>query len=216
MAARLHRYEPTALYLEAARASSGLFFTLAPLALIGVPWPLALILGCGAGAFLFRALRCMRRSMTCFEIDAEGITELAPRGRRIGWGELTRVRLRYFRRPSGPGWMELSLIGPSGTIRLCSGVDGFLAIATAVGALIRRRRLPVAESTRRNFGALGVVLPVDALRLAPGVADPPPAGIGPDQPFGEQDLGDIAPVWHRHPGDNTPGEFAMPDRRQLH
>ena len=59
--------------------------------------------------------------------------------------------------------MQLMLKGEGGpdsaTIRIDSTLDGFSEIARQVAAIARTQRIPLSESTRNNFGALGI--PVD-------------------------------------------------------
>lgn len=152
------RYPSGVLIGDYARAAAGLALTVAPLALVNVsPWigaPLAL------SALLFAAFaaRTAQRQLTRVTMDEEGVRAEGPLGATIRWNELTGLRLRYYttRRDRTDGWMQASLHGTSGRIRLDSTLDGFDAVIERAALASRRNGLNLSKTTLDNLLALGI------------------------------------------------------------
>jgi hypothetical protein len=97
----------------------------------------------------------------------------------VSWDGLERVRLDYYatRRDRRDGWMLLRLAGRQapgtgrGRLTIESSLDGFELVAERVAEVARSRRIPMSETTLRNFLALGID------------ADP---GSGPSSPIGSR------------------------------
>ncbi len=159
--AEVLRYPPGVLIGDYARAAAGLALTALPLALAEVApwvgWPLA------AGALLFAlfAARTVQRQFTRLLMDAQGVRAEGPLGAALRWDELSGLRLRYYstrrgRGGDGAGWMQATLVGPAGRIRLDSTLAGFDAVVERAAAAVRRNGVRLSPVTVDNLLALGI------------------------------------------------------------
>lgn len=151
------RYDGKPILADYARAAVGLALTAGPLLAVDTaPWAAA-ALGAAALVFVLFALRTAQRHLSSVSVDGEGIRVRGPLGGRVAWAELRAVKLSYYstRRDRRDGWMHLTLRG-GGTVRLESSLDGFDLIAGQVAEIVRAKRLPLGETTLRNFAALGI------------------------------------------------------------
>lgn len=155
------RYPPNVLLGDYARAVAGLALTALPLALLQVtPWiagPLALC----ALLFAVFALRTAQRQMTRVRMDEEALRAEGPLGATIRWDELSDLRLRYYatKRGRDDGWMQATLTGRSGKIRIDSNLDGFDAVIERAVAAVRANGLRLSQVTIDNLLALGITPP---------------------------------------------------------
>jgi hypothetical protein len=156
-----HRYPLDVLLGDYARAGAGIVLTGAPLVLLPLNFYVTSILGTLTALFAAFAGATYLRQRCRIELDAGAI---AARGGvspvRLSWDSIDSVRLRYFatRRDGKHGWMELTLHGTGGKLRLDSRVEDFSAIARLAGAAARRRHIGMTPSTTANFAALGIEL----------------------------------------------------------
>jgi hypothetical protein len=161
----VHRYPRQALIGDYLRAGIGLVMTVGPALAIPATSLTQLILVPLAILFLAFGVRTWQRSVAVIAVTAQDISLSAPWQARLAWRNLKAVRLNYYstRFDRSGGWMQLLLKGRDGpdgaTIRIDSTLDGFSEIARQVAAIARTQRIPLSESTRNNFGALGI--PVD-------------------------------------------------------
>ena len=124
-----HRYPPSALRGDYARAGLGLALTLGPAAMVqpgsGALWvllPLALL-------FAVFALRTLGRQLAVVELGPDGITVAGLGRSALRWDEIRSFRLDYYstRGDRTGGWMQLTAKGPSGKIRVDSALEDFRA-----------------------------------------------------------------------------------------
>lgn len=146
------------------RAGVGLVITAGP-ALAIPPTSLAqLVFGPLALLFLAFGVRTWQRSVAVIAVTARDISLSAPWQARLAWHNLKAVRLNYYstRFDRSGGWMQLMLKGQGGpdgaTIRLDSTLEGFDEIARQAASVARASRIPLSESTRNNFSALGIAV----------------------------------------------------------
>ncbi|WP_448205174.1 hypothetical protein [Azospirillum sp. sgz302134] len=159
--AEVLRYPSAVLLGDYARAAAGLALTALPLALIPVtPWvggPLA------ACALLFAAfaVRTVQRQITRVTMDEDALRADGPLGAMVRWDELSDLRLRYYttRRGRDDGWMQATLRGRGGRIRIDSTLDGFDAVIERAVEAVKRRGLRLSPVTIDNLLALGIEPP---------------------------------------------------------
>ncbi len=165
MTARRFRYDDRSLRGDLLRAGLGLLLTLGPMLLVQVAWWIGLILGAAATVFLAFGLRTMLRRATTVEMDEGGVRALGPFGGGVRWDDLEAVRLDYYatKRDRRDGWMLLRLRG-GGRLTVESSLDGFDLVAERVAEAARSRRVPMTETTLRNFLALGIDADPDTRR----------------------------------------------------
>ncbi len=155
-----HRYPPSALRGDYARAGLGLALTLGPAAMVqpgsGALW----VLGPLALLFAVFALRTLGRQLAVVELRPDGITVAGLGRSALDWGEISSMRLDYYstRGDRTGGWMQLTAKGPSGKIRVDSALEDFVAVVRAASDAARAAGLEVSEATRANLGHLGIVL----------------------------------------------------------
>lgn len=154
-----HRYPPSALRGDYARAGLGLALTLGPAAMVqpgsGALWvllPLALL-------FAVFALRTLGRQLAVVELGPEGVAVSGLGRSALRWDEIRSMRLDYYstRGDRTGGWMQLTAKGPSGKIRVDSALEDFVAVARAASDAARKAGLDVSEATQANLGHLGIV-----------------------------------------------------------
>jgi hypothetical protein len=154
-----HRYPPSALFADYARAALGLAVTLPPLLLVALP-PVAMAIFSGlALLFAVFAVTTLLRQLGTLTIDDSGIAIAGGWSRRIDWAALTRLRLRWFaaRRDPRAGYMQLVLKGGGRRIAVDSRIEEFAAIATAAARAATALGLALDDSTIANLAALGAV-----------------------------------------------------------
>jgi hypothetical protein len=154
-----HRYPPSALRGDYARAGLGLALTLGPAAMVqpgsGALWvllPLALL-------FAVFALRTLGRQLAVVELGPEGVAVSGLGRSTLRWDEIRSMRLDYYstRGDRTGGWMQLTAKGPSGKIRVDSALEDFVAVVRAASDAARKAGLDVSEATQANLGHLGIV-----------------------------------------------------------
>ena len=159
-----YRYPRRALTGDFLRAGLGLAVTAGPALAIPATSPAQFILVPLAALFLVFGLRTWQRSMAVIAVTAREISLSAPWQARLAWHNLKALRLNYFstRFDRTGGWMQLMLKGPGGpegaTIRLDSTLEGFSDIARQAAAAARAAGVPLSETTRNNFSALGIAI----------------------------------------------------------
>lgn len=154
-----HRYPPSALLGDYARAALGLALTLLPLLLVAMPPVAAAIFALLALLFALFALSTLMRQLGTVAVDERGIEVEGGWRRRIDWQQLRRVRLRWFaaRRDRRAGYMQLVLAGGGRRIAIDSRIADFDTIAAAAARAAEARGLALSEATRANLAALGII-----------------------------------------------------------
>ena len=152
------RYPTTSLLADYARGAIGVGLTGAPLVLVDLH-PVAFWL-CLAGFALSAAFvaRTALRQATRLRLDDDGLSVIGPISRRIDWSSLRGFRLAYYstRRDRQQGWMQLSLSGDRGNIRIESSIDGFDTIVARAHRAARERQIDLSDTTVSNLLALGL------------------------------------------------------------
>ena len=177
-------YPFNALRGDYVRAAIGLVLTLCPAGAIPLGAPADYVLLPAAALFALFGLRTWRRQRCRVHLSKARISIFRPRQVSLDWQGIRTVKLSYFstRPDRSGGWMQLTLQGDdpqrdgrSRTIRVDSGLDGFLDVAGRAAAIVDANALPVSAATRVNFQALGLEIAeaheagqADALRREPG------------------------------------------------
>jgi hypothetical protein len=139
------------------RAASGLLLTAGPAVLLPAGSYGFILLGAGAALFAALAGQTCLRQLTSVRVDEEGI-EAGPGGTRIRWRDLSGVKLSYFstRRDGRGGWMQLSLQGGRGRIRLDSRLEGFETVVGLAARWALENRIALSPASTSNLKALGL------------------------------------------------------------
>jgi hypothetical protein len=153
-----HRYPPSALAADYARAALGLALSVPPLLLAATAPVAAAIFAVLATLFALFALSTLLRQLGTIVVDESGIAVEGGWSRRIDWASLERVGLRWFaaRRDRRAGTMQLVLKGGGRRIAIDSRIADFAAIAAAAARAAEIRRLALSQITRDNLAALGI------------------------------------------------------------
>ncbi len=155
------RYSTRALAADYARSLFGASVTL-PIALLAQPvaW-IGWTLGAIGALFLVYFARTVCRQLTRFEVDGAGIRAQGPcmaGGPRmeLRWDRLCSLRLDYYstRMDREGGWMQLRLGDGQHTLRIDSGLDGFVELARIASDVAARRGLALDIATLANLQAL--------------------------------------------------------------
>lgn len=153
-----YRYPLRALAFDYAGSIAGLACTLGPVVFIRLATPVAWVLAAAAALFLVYFARTVCRQLTHIELDEAGIRAAGPLGVAIRWEDLRALRLDYYstRHDREGGWMELKLHDAQRTIRIDSGLEGFVAIVGRAAQAAARRGLALDAATAGNLEALGL------------------------------------------------------------
>jgi hypothetical protein len=159
-----HRYDRKALRGDYWRGGAGLAFSAAALWIGGSNAFTLWLFGLCAAVFALFLIRTGLRNLTIYELTADGLNRSNAAGwrwaeRRFAWDGLERFRLRFFatRRDRSQGWMELSLRGRDGALKLESTLDGFEAVLKSAVAAAEEKGVAMNETTLANLAALGIV-----------------------------------------------------------
>jgi hypothetical protein len=165
------RYGGNALVGDFGRSGAGLALTAPPLLFIDVHPVVGAVLGAMALLFAVFLVRTIERRATAVRVDDDGVSVTGFRTRRIRWADVTGLDLAYYstRRDRTNGWMQLTLRGPGGRLKVESTLDGFDGLVERAAAAAQARGLVLSETAMENLGALGVA-------YRPPSADGPPAG----------------------------------------
>lgn len=152
------RYPAASLTGDYARAGAGLAMTAVPLLLLEVNAWAGVPLAAGALLFAVFAARTAQRHLTRVAVDEAGVRADGPLGVVLRWDELKGMRLRYYstKRDRSDGWLQLTLRGPAGSVRVESTLDGFDALVERAAEAARRAALPLDPLTVDNLHAMGI------------------------------------------------------------
>lgn len=162
-----YRYPVRRLFGDYVRVGVGLVFTLVPLLMLPViPVMFWLLLSLSV-LFVALGLVNLHRQLTLVDLS-DSLIRTSPWGHSIRWDTLSALQLAYFstRRDGRRGWLQLTLVGCGGCIRLDSRLDGFDEVLRVALSAAKRRALCLDAATRSNLDTLGVPVvqrhPVDA------------------------------------------------------
>lgn len=156
----IHRYPPSALLGDYARAGIGIVLTAGPALAVPTGSVGQYILLPLTALFAVFAARTVWRQISIVEMSPEGLSIANPRPMHLSWDKLRDVRLRYYWTKSDRtgGWMQLTLRGEGATIRLDSALEDFIEIARRAARAVAENGLAVSPVTVTNFGSLGIDL----------------------------------------------------------
>jgi len=156
----IHRYPPSALTGDYARAGFGLVLTLGPA--LAVPSDSAALWVLAPLALLFAvfAVRTLARHKATVELSPDGVSLSTWQRVSVKWSDIRQLRVDYYstRGDRSGGWMQLTAKGEGGTIRVDSAIDEFVAIARAATDAARANGIEISEATRVNLGHLGIIV----------------------------------------------------------
>jgi hypothetical protein len=152
------RYPLRSLLPDYAGSAFGLACSVGPLAFAAPAAAVAWVLAAIAALFLVYFGRTVCRHLTHIERDETGIRACGPLGAAIRWENLRSLRVDYYstRRDNEGGWMQLRIRDARRTIRVDSGLDGFVDLVRVALAEARRRGIDLDAATRANLAALGL------------------------------------------------------------
>jgi hypothetical protein len=159
-----HRYPPATSRADYVRAGLGFLLTGGLAILARGETVVTVVLGVLALLFLLFGLRTWLRQTTVIEATDEGISTSGSRCVTFSWGELTRLRLRYYatKRDRTGGWMQLDLAAGRRRLSIESSLDGFSEIVRRAARGAEVNGLALDAATRTNLLALGIVPAVSA------------------------------------------------------
>lgn len=151
-----HRYRGRALAADYARAAFGLVTTGGVAAFANALPFWTYVFGGLALMFLAYGVRTAMRQLTVVECTEAGLAAGGARPISIDWRDVRNVRLRYFstRRDRSGGWLQLTVEGPSGAIRLDSTLEDFPAVAHRALQAAAAKDLSLSADTAANARAL--------------------------------------------------------------
>jgi len=172
------RYPPRALAGDYLRSAAGLFVGLG--VLIAVPASPALIAIFGPVAALFTVfgLRTAHRHSLRIAVGDDGIACRGVITRAIPWRDLATVKLRYFGsrksrwRPTGGGFMQLTLKGNGTTMTFESSVEDFAWLAGRAAAALSANGLSLDPASTSNLIELGIDPPAARNAASDGCDSP--------------------------------------------
>lgn len=152
-----YRYTTGVLIGDYARAAGGFVFCLVPLFFTTVNW-LSWVLGLLAILFAVFGVKTAIRHATVYELDDDRLATEGPVRRAVRWAELTRMKLAYYatRRDKNKGWMEVTLAGPTGQVRVDSGLEGFHDIVQCAARSAVANKVELSPATRANLRAMDI------------------------------------------------------------
>ncbi len=151
-----HRYRGGALAADYARAAVGLGAT-GGIAAFANALPIwTYVLSGLALMFLAYGVRTAIRQLTVVECSETGLAAAGPRPISIAWKDMRDVRLRYFstRRDRSGGWLQLTVAGQRGAIRIDSSLEDFPGVARRAIRAAAANGLPLGPDTAANAQAL--------------------------------------------------------------
>jgi hypothetical protein len=118
--------------------------------------------------FAIYTMMTLAKNLARFRVSEEGIECGGFRTRRIRWGDLSEVALRYYptSRSRKKGWMTLTLKAKAGgaqnkdetRLQLESSLPGFPEIASRAAFAAKENKLIVDRVTADNLAAMGVTV----------------------------------------------------------
>jgi hypothetical protein len=153
-----HAYRPQAIRGDYIRAGAGLAMTALPLTAVPPASIAGIVLTAAALLFAGFGARTWVRQKSRFHVDEKGIARDGPFGTMLPWAELTALRLRYFatKRDRSGGWMQMTLKGENGAMRIDSTLEGFRDLAGHALRTAESAGIALDRATVENLRALGL------------------------------------------------------------
>ncbi|MSO93477.1 MAG: hypothetical protein EXQ86_08790 [Rhodospirillales bacterium] len=104
----------------------------------------------------------MAQSLTCIEVDGDGVARRGPLPTRLRWRDMRRMTLRHYSvtRDRSAGWLELRVSdgrsAPWHGMRVDSGLVGFQAIAAQAASAATSNGVRLDRPSTANLAALGI------------------------------------------------------------
>ena len=110
--------------------------------------------------FATYALRTANRQLTRIEIDEDGVRVRGLGTRAVPWRTLSKVKLAYYstRRDRTGGWLQLTIVGETGTLKIDSRIAGFDHLAERAATAASKKGLKLDPTTLYNFHSLGLLM----------------------------------------------------------
>jgi len=161
-----YRYTTSVLIGDYVRAAGGFVFCLVPVFFSTVTW-LTWLLAALALLFAIFGAKTAIRHGTTYDVDDERLATEGPIRRIVRWAELGRLKVAYYatRRDKNKGWMEATVGGPGGQVRVDSGLEGFHDIVTRAARAAVANKIELSTATRANLRAMDIY--VAGLELEP-------------------------------------------------
>ncbi|NKB55694.1 MAG: hypothetical protein GKS00_05095 [Alphaproteobacteria bacterium] len=157
-----HNYPLTSLYGDYLRSLIGIAFMGTPFYFTLGNTFLMVIFGGLTLLFVVFGIRTGIRHFSVIETTPEMIAAIGPINRRIAWGDIAKVDLKYFstsrEKNAGKGWMQLKVCGGPKCLKMESNIEGFDQIANKVANAAFRNGAEMTETTVENFTAMGVTV----------------------------------------------------------
>jgi hypothetical protein len=170
-----HRYPLSRILADYLLGGTGTLASAAMIALAPSTGYVVVIFGALTAVFLLFTIRTASRHGLRITADAEGLGIRGTSVRRLEWGQLEGLTLRYYatRRNRKDGWMTLCLTGAGQKMAIDSHLEGFEAIARSAADAALGRRLVLDPTTRINLAALDIPVPEPlAAPVSPSTTQP--------------------------------------------
>jgi hypothetical protein len=170
-----HRYPASSVYSDYGRVAFGLAVTLVPLLLVDLPAVVAGLFAVLAALFCWFGWRTWLRQRSWIELSPEAIALRGPFDRCLDWHRLEGLKLAYYapRRSRQDGWMQLTLRGGRGSIRIDSTLEGFDRVLERAAGAVAARSLPLDPASAANLAAMGYRPGAEAVSGADLTSSPP-------------------------------------------
>lgn len=156
---KVYRYPMRTLAGDYLRAATGLSVGVGLMWLGASTWTLAVGTGI-AGLFSLFGCRTLQRHATKVAISDDEICNVTLGTRVMGWGELERLKLRYYgtkRQEKGSeGFMQLTLKGGGQSLTYDSGIEGFTFITWRAAKAARENGVSFDPASAGNLLAIGL------------------------------------------------------------
>lgn len=155
----VHAYPPAVALADYARAGAGVFLAAAPLLLADTIPTVTVALVILIVVFAAYALRTASRQLTRIEIDEDAVRVRGLGTRAVPWRTLNKVKLAYYstRRDRTGGWLQLTIVGETGTLKIDSRIAGFDYLAERAATAAGKKGLKLDPTTLYNFHSLGLL-----------------------------------------------------------
>ena len=153
-----HRYPPRSIAADLVRAGGGGLVTGGPLVAFDVVTWLAWILAALTTLFVIFGLLTLYRARMTIRSDADGVTLSGLRRVAIPWADLIGLKLEYYTvgTKEHQGWMQLTLKGSKGRIKMDSRIHGFDGLVRQALEHAHARQLALDPTTLANMRVLGL------------------------------------------------------------
>ena len=155
------RYARASVLADYFRSGAGLILTGAPLLAVEASATMTVILGGMALLFAAFGVKTILRQRTQVALDDQGVEMRVLGVRRVDWSDLSGFKLAYYatRRDRTSGWMQLTLDGPAGRLKLDSSLNQFERIVEQGAQVAIERKVTLSAATRANLASMNVILP---------------------------------------------------------